>query len=137
MDPYELAWKGTTIKQKKELLKYSLSERDRLVNKGKIKDGQLGLASTCIDIIGTAKAVMNEIDEFKKVEWQKLLDEVKVISKKAVELAERENKNDWSSSDYEVAGTIILNTSKNIKKAIDLFKQGVIKAENEKNISSR
>jgi len=132
MKPSDLAWKGTTVEHKRELLTNSLKERDRLLSEGKIKDGQLQLGSTCVDIIGTATAALKE--DPSNTEWKKLLDEVETISKEAVDAALMD-KNDWSSSDYEVAGIIL--TSSDVDSALDLFRKGITKAEAEENVASK
>ncbi|MDB5259713.1 MAG: hypothetical protein JWO73_921 [Candidatus Taylorbacteria bacterium] len=137
MKPYDLAWKGTTVKHKRELLAHSLLERHRLINEGKIKGGQLQLASTCVDIIGTATAALEETEGIINEEWQKLLDEALEISKEAVALAEETDRSEWSSSDFEVAGVIILSTTKDAEHALNLLKQGLSKAESEGNAGSK
>jgi hypothetical protein len=139
MNPYDLAWKGTTTREKRELLEYSKNERDRLIAEGNAKDGYLGLASTCVDIIGTAKAGIKEADSklnsTESGEWKALLDEATTVSRESVSLAEKLGTENWSSSDFEVAGAIIVKTQSDdvvaIEKAKKLFAEGQTQAKKE------
>ncbi|MES2622794.1 MAG: hypothetical protein V4576_00105 [Patescibacteria group bacterium] len=128
----DLAWKGTTTKQKRELLELSLAERDRLVADGKVRDGQLGLASTCVDIIGTANSVLKNEDASEREEWKKLLAEAREISTEAVATVENEDKDDWAPSEFEVVGAIYLKTADGdvemLDHALELFNAGARKA---------
>ena len=145
MNPNDLAWKGTTIAEKQELLEYSRQERDRLVSEGKAKDGYLGLASTCVDIIRTAEAAIKDADEKIDAgahrEWQKLLAEVMIISKEAVDLLLKEDRKDWTPSDYEVAGAILLQASEGdldkIAEGRNLLEDGIAAANKLGNMSAR
>lgn len=128
MNPYDLAWKGKTVKDKQELLVWSIKERDRLILDGKIKDAQLGLASTCVDIINTAESQLKDKANLEENEWTGLLNKASDLAKEAVELVLKEKKSDWKPSDYEVAGVIILKTSTNNdgnKLAKELFDEGL------------
>jgi hypothetical protein len=137
MNPYELAWKGVTIEDKKRLLDHSLLKRNRLAAEGKIKDAQLGLASTCVDIIGTSRSAIREAEREKnmvmKAEWQELQDEAVSISKEAVDKALKGDKSDWSPSDFEVAGAILSKTADGdidiLNKASEILQAGFGKAE--------
>jgi hypothetical protein len=144
MNPFDLAWKGTTIAQKRELLEHSRKERDRLISEDKAKDGQLGLASTCVDIISTAKAAIKEadarIDADARREWEALLEEALTISKEAVAAVVDANRAAWTPSDFEVAGAIIVQTAKGdieeIQKGIAILRAGVEKAKTLENFAA-
>ena len=142
MNPNDLAWKGTTVEQKQQLLDYSLRERERLVKEGKVKDGQLGLASTCVDIIGTAKAALKDAEcrEAAKPGWRDLLKRATSLAEEAVKLAEQAGTDDWTPGEFEVAGATILRTadgdSAEIDHAVKLFDQGLDKARDQKDVSA-
>ena len=131
MNPYDLAWKGITIQDKRKLLDHILKEHNRLIEEGKAKDAQLGLASACVDIIATAKAALKEskgeLDRVKDEAWRMLLDEAVKLAIEAVDLAERDGAI-LSPVEFEVAGAAILATANDdaakIDRAIDLFRQG-------------
>lgn len=136
MNPYDLAWKGTTVEEKRALLEHAKIERDRRIKENDAKNGHLGLASTCVDIIGTAKSVINESESSLKDRWNELLEECLVISKDAVIRAEKE-KDIWTPNDHEIAGIIYIYTAKEDPKAldhaVDLFKEGIQKARTQNN----
>ena len=74
-----LAWQGTTVKEKRDLLNESILISEKLKLEGKIKDSFLSLASTCIDIVNTAQAIRKTLGWNK--EWGKLeKDSLKIIS---------------------------------------------------------
>ncbi len=157
--PYSLAWNGTSAHEKRELLKYAYEEKQRRLEAGKTKDAYLGLASTCVDILGTAKAAIAEINkadgtasELREVmssegigslkkEWESLHDETIRIAKETIEIAGREDKSDWTPSDFEVMGTIILRTGhlnpNEIGEAVSLFGRGIAIAEQLGNVEAK
>jgi hypothetical protein len=157
--PYSLAWNGTSVHEKRELLKFAYEEKTRRLEAGKTKDAYLGLASTCVDILGTAKAAIAEINKVDgtnvqsiplptpesmdglKKEWKSLHDETAEIARDAIKIAGKEDKTDWAPSDYEVIGTIILRTGEyspdEITEAVGFYEQGIAKAEEVHNIEAK
>ncbi len=123
-----LAWQGTTFKEKRKLLNESLILSENLRLDGKIKDSFLSLSSTCIDIINTAKAV--KITSSWTKGWEKLFNECIKITKNTIKKFRVKKYDDWSLSDFEVMATIlIINSSKiNLLKAQEYIEEGIKKS---------
>jgi hypothetical protein len=109
MNPHDLAWKGVTVKEKRKLLKHSIQEKDRLIAEGKAREGWLGLGSTCVDVIGTARAKGKHSEFFTGLGWDGLLVEA-VSSAKEVMANVGEPNDEWLPSDYEVAAVLLMKT---------------------------
>ncbi len=139
MNAHQLAWKGTTPAHKRELLEHSKAERVRLISEGKIKDGHIGLASTCIDIINTAEPALKHKDgEYD--EWRALSEDATVLGQAIIGELFELSQDDWTSSDFEVVAVIILKTQAEkehkLEMAVRLLGKGREKAIDEDNIPS-
>ena len=123
-----LAWQGTTIEEKKDLLNESILLSEKLKNDDAIKDSYLSLASTCIDIINTTLAVRKTSNWNK--EWEKLeKDAVKIVSDTIKNFKPKGYK-DWFPSDFEVMSIILImsDSKTNLSKAQKYIEEGVKKS---------
>lgn len=154
-DSTSLALNGTTIQQKRDLLGYAIEEKTRLVEAGKAQGAYFGLAATCIEILGTAKAAISEIEKVNganteadqnlaaslKQEWVALYNQCAEIAKESVGVMNRLDKATWSPTDFETIGTIILRTGdhtpEEINQSIAFFEEGIARAEQISNIGGK
>ncbi len=150
-----LALNGTTIQQKKDLLGYAIEEKTRLVEAGKAQNAYFGLAGTCIEILGTSKAAIAEIEKINganteadqtlaanlKQEWVVLYNQCAEIAKESVDVVNKLDKATWSPTDFETIGTIILRTGdhtpEEINQSIAFFEEGIARAEQIKDAAGR
>lgn len=125
-----LAWQGTSSKEKRNLLDNVLLTSANLKTNGRIKDFYLGLASTCVDIINTAEAV-KKTSKWTK-DWESLLKESKKIISDAIKNLEGQSLKDWIPADFDVmSAAIIINSPKNkeeLLKAEEYAQKGIRKS---------
>jgi hypothetical protein len=114
MHSHELAWKGITVEEKRELLTTALQGES------------LYLGSTCIDIMSTAQAAIKEGKD--TAEWQELLGECRTHAEKVIAEMVPQSKEGWEPSNYEIVGTLLLRLDRPVE-AKSLFEEGIVRAQ--------